>query len=49
MMLSVKGSKETVKEAVPEMPVKSVLASKFHRFTDIYHKLEKQNEVIYER
>lgn len=31
------------------MPVKSVLASKFHRLTDIYHKLEKQNEVIYER
>ena len=49
MMLSVKGSKETVKEAVPEMPVKSVLASKFHRLTDIYNKLEKQNTAIYER
>lgn len=48
-MFKVKGSKETVKEAVPEMPVKSVLASKFHRLTDIYHKLEKQNEAIYER
>ena len=48
-IFKVKGSKETVKEAVPEMPVKSVLASKFHRLTDIYHKLEKQNEVIYER
>lgn len=45
----VKGSKETAKEAMPEMPVKSVLASKFHRLTDIYHKLEKQNEAIYER
>lgn len=48
-IFKVKGSKETVKEAVPEMPVKSVLASKFHRLTDIYHKLEKQNEAIYER
>ncbi|MGN1185278.1 MAG: MobA/MobL family protein [Oliverpabstia sp.] len=48
-VFKVKGSKEPAKEAVPEMPVKSVLASKFHRLTDIYHKLEKQNEAIYER
>lgn len=48
-VFKVKGSKEPAKEAVPEMPVKSVLASKFHRLTDIYHKLEKQSEAIYER
>ena len=42
----VKGSKEPAKE---EVPVKTVLASKSHRLTDIYHKLEKQNEAIYER
>ncbi len=48
-VFKVKGSKEPAKEAMPEIPVKSVLASKFHRLTDIYHKLEKQNEAIYER
>ena len=48
-VFKVKGSEEPTKVAVPEMPVKSVLASKFHRLTDIYHKLEKQNEAIYER
>lgn len=31
------------------MPVKSLLASRFHTFTDIYYKLEMQNETIYER
>lgn len=31
------------------MPVKSVLASKCHRLTDIYYKQEKQSEAIYER
>lgn len=37
---------DTVTEA---KPVKSLLATKFHRLTDIYHKLENQNEAIYER
>ena len=36
-------------EPVPEMPKKSELASKYLRFADIYHKLEKQNEAIYDR
>lgn len=36
-------------EPVPEMPKKSVLASKYLRLADIYHKLEKQNTAIYER
>ena len=36
-------------EPVPEMPKKSVLASRYPRLTDIYHKLEKQNTAIYER
>ena len=36
-------------EPVPEMPKKSVLASKYPRLADIYHKLEKQNTAIYER
>lgn len=34
---------------MPEMPKKSALASKYPRFMDIYHKLEKQNTAIYER
>ena len=34
---------------VPEMPKKSVLASKYPRLADIYHKLKKQNTAIYER
>ena len=36
-------------ESMPEMPKKSVLASKYPRLADIYHKLEKQNTAIYER
>ena len=36
-------------EPVTEMPKKSVLASKYPRLADIYHKLEKQNTAIYER
>ena len=36
-------------EPMPEMPKKSVLASKYPRLTDIYNKLEKQNTAIYER
>lgn len=36
-------------KAVPAMPVKSVLASKFHRLEGIYQKLNKQNTAIYER
>ena len=34
---------------VPEMPEKSVLASKYPKLADIYHKLEKQNAAIYEK
>lgn len=36
-------------KAVPVMPVKSVLASKFHRLEGIYQKLNEQNIAIYER
>ena len=36
-------------ELVPEMPKKSVIASKYLRLADIYHKLEKQNTAIYDR
>ena len=36
-------------EPIPEMPKKSVLASKYPRLADIYNKLEKQNEAIYHR
>lgn len=36
-------------KAVPAMPVKSEMASKFHRLEDIYQKLNKQNIAIYER
>ena len=37
------------REPIPEMPKKSVLASKYQRLADIYSKLEKQNVAIYER
>ena len=40
---------EAKSEPVPEMPKKSVLASKYPRLADIYNKLEKQNTAIYER
>ena len=36
-------------ESEPEMPKKSVLASKFHRLEGIYKNLEEQNNAIYER
>lgn len=36
-------------EPIPEIPKKSELASKYLRLADIYHKLEKQNEAIYDR
>ena len=36
-------------ELVPEMTKKSVIASKYLRLADIYHKLEKQNTAIYDR
>ena len=36
-------------EPIPEMPKKSELVSKYPRFADIYNKLEKQNEAIYQR
>ena len=36
-------------EPIPEMPKKSELASKYPRLADIYNKLEKQNEAIYQR
>ena len=35
-------------EPIPEMPKKSELASKYPRLADIYNKLEKQNEAIYQ-
>lgn len=36
-------------KAVPVMPVKSALASKFHRLEGTYQRLNKQNTAIYER
>ena len=36
-------------EPIPEMPKKSVLASKYPRLANIYNKLEKQNEAIYHK
>ena len=36
-------------EPVPEMPKKSILASKFHRLEGIYKNLGEQNNAIYER
>ena len=36
-------------EPIPEMPKKSELVSKYPRLADIYNKLEKQNEAIYQR
>ena len=36
-------------ELIPEMPKKSVLASKFHRLEGIYQKLDEQNKAIYKR
>lgn len=36
-------------EPIPEMPKKSELASKYPRLADIYNKLKKQNEAIYQR
>ncbi len=37
------------KELIPEKPVKSELASKYPRLSDIFRKLEEQNEAIYQR
>ena len=39
----------TKREPIPEMPKKSELVSKYPRLVDIYNKLEKQNEAIYQR
>ena len=39
----------TKTDPIPEMPKKSELASKYPRLADIYNKLEKQNEAIYQR
>ena len=36
-------------EPIPEIPKKSELVSKYPRLADIYNKLEKQNEAIYQR
>ena len=36
-------------EPISEMPKKSKLASKYPRLADIYNKLEKQNDAIYQR
>ncbi|MBP3542665.1 MAG: hypothetical protein J6J86_00395 [Lachnospiraceae bacterium] len=46
---AVKSFVKAVNEPIPEMPKKSVLASKYLRLADIYHKLERQNAAIYER
>lgn len=48
----VKAEKTFVKvgsKPIPEMPKKSVLASKFQRLDGIYQKLDEQNKAIYER
>jgi len=48
----VKAVKSFVKaesELIPEMPKKSVFASKFHRLEGIYQKLDEQNKAIYKR
>ncbi len=37
------------REPIPEMPKKSELVSKYPKLADIYNKLEKQNEAIYQR
>ena len=39
----------TKSEPIPEMPNKSERASRYPRLADIYNKLEKQNEAIYQR
>ena len=49
IMKSVGESTAARSEPIPEMPKKSELASKYLRLSDIYHKLEKQNEAIYDR
>ena len=49
IMKTVGESTAAKSEPVPEMPKKSELASKYLRISDIYHKLEKQNEAIYDR
>lgn len=36
-------------EPIPEMPRRFELASKYPRLAEIYNKLEKQNEAIYQR
>ncbi len=48
----VKAVKSLVKaesEPMPEMPKKSLFASKFHRLEGIYQKLDEQNKAIYKR
>lgn len=49
IMKSVGDSTAVKSEPISEMPKKSELASKYLRLADIYHKLEKQNEAIYDR
>lgn len=46
---SVKESQMIAKESLPEKPIKSELVSKYPRFSDIFRKLEEQNEAIYQR
>lgn len=41
--------KENREKQMPQMPVKSVLASKFPRLSEIYYKLEQQNTAIYRK
>lgn len=46
---AVKSFVKAESEPVPEMPKKSVLASKFHRLESIHQKLDEQNKAIYKR
>lgn len=49
MIKAVKSFVKVESEPIPEMPKKSVLASKFHRLEGIYQKLDEQNKAIYKR
>ncbi len=46
---AVKSFVKAENEPIPEVPKKSVLASKFHRLEGIYQKLDEQNKTIYKR
>ena len=46
---AVKLFRKAESESIPEVPKKSVLASKFHRLEGIYQKLDEQNKALYKR